>query len=56
LNCRTNFFVGTPDGKGLGAVWGEELAAAMLGDAGFSDVRAETLEHDMINHYYIMRK
>jgi 2-polyprenyl-3-methyl-5-hydroxy-6-metoxy-1,4-benzoquinol methylase len=44
------------DGKGLGAVWGEELAVQMLGEAGFNDVRVETLEHDMINNYYIMRK
>jgi hypothetical protein len=40
----------------LGAVWGEELAVKMLNDAGFRDVRVETLEHDIINNYYIMQK
>jgi ubiquinone/menaquinone biosynthesis C-methylase UbiE len=44
------------DGKGLGAVWGEELAVEMLSEAGFADVRVETLEHDIINNYYIMTK
>lgn len=43
-------------GEGLGTVWGEELAVKMLNDAGFSDVRVETLDHDIINNYYIMRK
>lgn len=41
------------DGEGLGTVWGEELAVTMLNDAGFSDVRIEQLEHDMLNNYYI---
>ncbi|MCG8583613.1 MAG: class I SAM-dependent methyltransferase [Pirellulales bacterium] len=44
------------DGEGLGTVWGEELAVKMLGEAGFNDVRVETLEHDMLNNYYIMSK
>ena len=43
-------------GDGLGTVWGEELALKMLGDAGFNDVRVETLDHDIINNYYIMTK
>ena len=43
-------------GDGLGAVWGEELALKMLKDAGFSNVRIETLEHDIINNYYIMTR
>ena len=43
-------------GDGLGAVWGEELALTMLKDAGFSNVRVETLEHDIINNYYIMTR
>ena len=43
-------------GEGLGTVWGEELAVKMLGDAGFQDVRVETLEHDIINNYYIMTR
>ena len=43
-------------GDGLGTVWGEELALKMLHDAGFADVRVETLEHDIINNYYVMTK
>ena len=35
---------------------GEELAVEMLKNAGFSDVRVETLEHDIINNYYITSK
>lgn len=44
------------DGEGLGTVWGEELAVKMLDDAGFNDVRVETLPHDMLNNYYVMTK
>ena len=43
-------------GEGLGTVWGEELAVKMLRDAGFQDVAIETLDHDIINNYYIMTK
>jgi hypothetical protein len=28
----------------------------MLNDAGFTEVRIETLEHDILNNYYIMTK
>ena len=44
------------DGEGLGAVWGEELAVEMLKDAGFAEVNVTTLDHDIINNYYIMNK
>ena len=40
----------------LWSVWGEELAVKMLGEAGFGDVRTETLDHDMINNDCIMTK
>jgi ubiquinone/menaquinone biosynthesis C-methylase UbiE len=40
-------------GPGLGAMWGRELAERMLRDAGFRDVRVETLPHDPINYYYV---
>ncbi len=43
-------------GDGLGTVWGEELAIAMLGKAGFQNVRVETLEHDVLNNYYLATK
>jgi SAM-dependent methyltransferase len=42
-------------GAGLGAAWGEELAIAMLKDAGFHDVRTHHLEHDIMNLYYVCR-
>ncbi len=43
------------DGVGLGAVWGKELACDMLRDAGFTNVQVETLEHDIINYYYLAK-
>ncbi|MBD3274991.1 MAG: methyltransferase domain-containing protein [Candidatus Marinimicrobia bacterium] len=43
-------------GMGLGTMWGEEKAVEMLGDAGFSDIRVERLEHDFQNVYYVLRK
>ncbi len=43
-------------GPGLGAAWGKELALRMLNEAGFTDVRVETLPHDPFNYYYIMHK
>ena len=42
-------------GPGLGAAWGKELAVKMLGEAGFRDVRVETLPHDVINYYYVAK-
>jgi len=42
-------------GCGLGTCWGEELAVRMLRDAGFNSVDVHTLEHDIINNYYICR-
>ena len=38
---------------GLGEVWGKELACQMLAEAGFSNVQVETLDHDVINYYYL---
>jgi SAM-dependent methyltransferase len=40
-------------GPGLGAAWGEELALRMLEEAGFSSVRVEHLEGDLLNNYYV---
>lgn len=42
-------------GMGLGAMWGKEKALEMLASAGFTDVRVETLPHDIINYYYLAR-
>jgi 2-polyprenyl-3-methyl-5-hydroxy-6-metoxy-1,4-benzoquinol methylase len=42
-------------GKGLGAMWGKELATQMLNDAGFSSVDIKELAHDPMNYYYIVK-
>ena len=42
-------------GAGLGAAWGEELATAMLHEAGFRHVAVNTLPHDILNSYYLAR-
>ncbi|MCG6154807.1 class I SAM-dependent methyltransferase [Rubinisphaera margarita] len=43
-------------GCGLGTCWGEELALKMFAEAGFSDVEVHTLDHDIMNNYYVSRK
>lgn len=42
-------------GPGLGAAWGKSKALQMLDEAGFKDVRVETLPHDPMNFYFIYR-
>ena len=42
-------------GAGLGAMWGQELAERMLGEAGFEQLDVLTLPHDEINVYYVSR-
>lgn len=41
------------DGKGLGTVWGTEVALAMLADAGFGRVDVKQVDGDILNNYYI---
>lgn len=43
-------------GPGLGAMWGEEVAIAMLQDAGFAAIEVKQLDHDFQNNYYLVRK
>ena len=43
-------------GDGLGAMWGEERARAMLGQAGFTHVQVACLPHDILNVYYVVTK
>jgi SAM-dependent methyltransferase len=43
-------------GDGLGAMWGEQHARALLAEAGFADVELHRLPHDAQNYYYIARK
>jgi 2-polyprenyl-3-methyl-5-hydroxy-6-metoxy-1,4-benzoquinol methylase len=44
------------DGAGLGTVWGEQQALAMLAEAGFTRVEVQRLAADPLNNYYIARK
>jgi SAM-dependent methyltransferase len=43
------------DGEGLGAMWGRELAEALLREAGFDAVEVHRLDHDIQNDYYVVR-
>ncbi|HET6519935.1 MAG TPA: class I SAM-dependent methyltransferase [Geminicoccaceae bacterium] len=42
-------------GAGLGAMWGEETARAMLAGAGFANVEVHRLPHDFQNYYVVAR-
>lgn len=54
LHCMTVSLA--QKGKGLGAMWGKELATRMLKEAGFSNVDVKKLQHDPINYYYLAQK
>ncbi len=43
-------------GAGLGTVWGEQTALAMLREAGFARVDVYRLADDPLNNYYVARK
>lgn len=43
-------------GEGLGTMWGEETARRLLAEAGFASVDTKTVEGDIMNAYYIVRK
>jgi hypothetical protein len=43
-------------GEGLGTMWGEQKARAMLAEAGFSEVVVKRLEADVFNAYYLAGK
>lgn len=43
-------------GCGLGTCWGEELALKMFNEAGFASADVHTLDHDIMNNYYVCRK
>ena len=40
-------------GAGLGAMWGEQTARAMLAEAGFTQVEVKRIEDDPFNAYYV---
>lgn len=44
------------NGEGLGAMWGEEQARALLAEAGFTQVDVKRLPHDFQNSYFIATK
>jgi SAM-dependent methyltransferase len=44
------------DGMGLGTVWGEQTALAMLSEAGFANVEVEHVPDDILNVYYIAQQ
>ncbi len=54
LHCMTVSLA--QGGMGLGAMWGKEQALAMLRQAGFKRIDVKTLEHDILNYYYIIHK
>lgn len=54
MHCMTVSL--SQNGKGLGAMWGKELATEMLNNAGFTQVDVKELSHDPINYYYIVKK
>ena len=55
FHCMT-VSLAMPNGMGLGAMWGNQLAQKMLGDAGFKDVEVRRIEGDIINAYYACTK
>jgi len=54
MHCMTVSL--SQNGKGLGAMWGKELATDMVNNAGFTQVEIKEQPHDPINYYYIIRK
>ena len=44
------------DGMGLGTVWGEQTALAMLAAAGFANVNVEHVPGDIFNVYYVAQQ
>jgi SAM-dependent methyltransferase len=54
LHCMTVSLAG--GGAGLGAAWGEELARAMLADAGFAEVAVHDAPGDPLNAVFVASK
>ena len=53
LHCMTVSLA--QEGKGLGAMWGKELATQMLKESGFSSAEVKELPHVPINYYYLAK-
>jgi ubiquinone/menaquinone biosynthesis C-methylase UbiE len=43
-------------GEGLGAMWGEQKTREYLREAGFRSIETHTLQHDIQNNWYVVRK
>jgi len=43
-------------GLGVGAMWGEQTTREFLTNAGFSKIDRHNLEHDIQNHYYVIKR
>jgi SAM-dependent methyltransferase len=57
VSCMHCMTVSLADGgMGLGAMWGEQTARRMLGEAGFTSVEARRLDRDIVNAYFIATK
>ena len=44
------------EAAGLGAMWGEQKAMQVLGEAGFGRVAVKRIEGDIFNNYYVTGK
>lgn len=54
ISCMHCMTVSLADGgMGLGTMWGEERALAMLADAGFQGISVHHLDDDPANNYYV---
>jgi SAM-dependent methyltransferase len=57
VSCMHCMTVSLADGgMGLGAMWGEQTARRMLGEAGFTSVEARRIDGDIVNAYFIATK
>ena len=44
------------NGRGLGTMWGQELALQMLAECGFSEIGVRRISGDLLNSYFLSRK
>ncbi|HKR66517.1 MAG TPA: transcriptional regulator, partial [Thermoanaerobaculia bacterium] len=44
------------DGEALGRMWGKERAVQLLGEAGFRNLRFESMPGDALSYYCVARK
>jgi hypothetical protein len=57
VSCMHCLTVSLADGElGLGTMWGEQSARKMLGEAGFTSIRAAHLDGGIVNAYIMASK